>query len=678
MMRSTHPLISLSLTLVLSGGALISLSLTLVLSGGGCGHASSGSAPDDNLSGMVSRDGDENDMDVSSEGGLEEATSDPSSSPQIDLFAGCSTRWRYDPERGDELYAFPDDYYRVSGSEERAAYIRIDEERAPWISRVPRFTTRSFSTFEMIDGYGLNAGIFLRFTHPISPPPEGGEASLSADRLMLVAFTDSGVRRIPYQARLGDEGHDLYMRPLRPLDSGAQHAVVMTDAYLDAEGGCVRPSASFEEMLKMGADSRIATGLDLLSTHMELDQRSIVAMLPFTTHTKLDLMAEVAQDIQRHDYQWLTPPSCQSEERWIRCDGLFEAFDYRAPKVVLSPTPQSTWSLPVTVWMPIERSDPAPVIIGGHGINSDREQLTELVAQMVPLGYAVIAVDAVEHGDHPSRDPDATDLDALRILGISLEETQIDMNALRGHFNQTTFDRLQLIELIRGAPDVDQDAIPDLDIEQLGYFGISLGALMGPSLIALSDEIEIAVLAVGGGDLVEFALGNPTVQPLLPILAQIAGSRGHLDRAILTLQSLLDPADPNTFASRVLQRRLNDVSLPPHVLLFVSPYDETVPPQNGHSLARALRLPHIPAVVDPVELLEVESQSPIIGNIVEGVTAGFFQLDRVTVGDQRVRSDHDNAPYSPEAIYQYVHFFESWRAGGVAELIDPYDLLSTP
>ena len=664
-MRSTHHLISLSLSLLLSAGYA-------------CDYMSSETDSAADHTETIADEAVRNDMELSAGAGLEEEAADPSPPPSIDLFEGCSTTWRYDPERGDELYAFPDDYYRVSASEERDAYIRLDEEHAPWLSTVPRFTTRSFSAFEMIDGYGLNAGIFLRFTHPISIPPEGGEASLSADQLMLVAFSETEVRRLPYQARLGDEGHDLYMRPLRPLDSGTQHAVVMTDAYLDAEGGCVRPSASFEEMLKMGADSRVDSLLEQLSTHIELDQRSVIALLPFTTHTKLDLMNEVAQDIQRHDYNWVAPPSCQSEAQWIRCDGHFNAFDYRAPKVVLSPTPQSTWALPVTVWMPSVRSEPSPVIIGGHGINSDREQLTELVRQMVPLGYAVIAADAVEHGDHPSRDPDATDLDALRILGISLEETQIDIGALRGHFNQTTFDRLQLIELIRGAPDVDQDDLPDLDIEQLGYFGISLGALMGPSLIALSDEIEIAVLAVGGGDLIEFALGNPTVQPLLPILAQIAGSRGHLDRAILTLQSLLDPADPNTFASRVLQGRLSDMSTPPHLLLFVSPFDETVPPQNGHSLARALHLPHIPAVVDPVELLEVESLSPIIGNISEGVTAGFFQLDRVTIDDQVLRSDHDTAPYSPEAIYQYLHFFESWREGGIAEIIDPYEFLETP
>ena len=301
-----------------------------------------------------------------------------------------------------------------------------------------------------------------------------------------------------------------------------------------------------------------------------------------------------------------------------------------------------------------------------------------LVERMLPLGYAVIAIDAVEHGDHPSRDENAVGLDAIRILGINLTERFIDIRALRGNFNQTTLDRLQLIQLIRDDPDVNSDGFPDLDFNQIGYFGISLGAMMGPSLIALSHEIKIAVLAVGGGDLLQFALGNPTIVPLLPLLAQLAGSQEILDRTILAGQALLDAADPNTYATRIFKDRLEGGEHTPNVLLYLSVFDEVVPPENGHSLARAMKLPQVPPLFDPIELLSSSSPAPLQGNLNPETTIGVFQYDRVTSGANVVPSDHDNTPYSPEATLQVIEFFESWRAEGVSRLINPYEVLNTP
>jgi len=334
--------------------------------------------------------------------------------------------------------------------------------------------------------------------------------------------------------------------------------------------------------------------------------------------------------------------------------------------------------IPVTVWIPGELEAPAPVIIGAHGMNSDRDQMNGLVQRMLPLGYAVIAIDAMEHGDHPSREEGDIGLDALRILGINLEERFIDIRVLRGNFNQTTMDRLQLIQLIRDDPDVNLDGVPDLDFDQIGYFGISLGAMMGPSLIALSYEIKVAVLAVGGGDLLQFALGNPTIVPLLPLLAQLAGSQGILDRTILAGQAMLDAADPNTYATRIFKNRLGGSEHTPNLLLYLSTFDQVVPPANGHSMARALALPHIPPLFDPIELLMPSANAPIQGNLNNEATIGVFQYDRVTSGDQVIPSNHDNTPYSPEATIQLIEFFESWRSEGVSRIIDPYDVLNTP
>lgn len=176
----------------------------------------------------------------------------------------------------------------------------------------------------------------------------------------------------------------------------------------------------------------------------------------------------------------------------------------------------------------------------------------------------------------------------------------------------------------------------------------------------------------------KFALGNPTIVPLLPLLAQLAGSQGILDRTILAGQALLDAADPNTFATRILKNRPIGVERTPNLLLLLSIFDQVVPPANGHSVARALNLPQVPPLFDPIELLSPSSQTPIQGNLNSETTVGVFQYDRVTSGEGVVPSNHDNTPYSPEATLQVIEFFESWRAQGVSRIIDPYEVLNTP
>jgi len=628
-------------------------------------------------------DASSSDADVGIDLAATDATDADTGAPDADLPTPlCATEWRYDPVVGDEIYAFPDDYYRVLPPGAGPAILDIRPETAPWLDNVADIARQSFDGFHTTDGYGHNAGIFLRFTAPVAEPPTGEVDSLDSGALMLFELGDAP-RRVPYEAELGDEGLDVYVRPLAPLRAGTAHLVVVTDEYLDSTGACIAAAPHLVDMLAGSAEDpnlqRLGRTLDRALADLDLDAGRLVAALQFTTHTQLDVMMSAADDVRARDYDWLEPPECAIDGARTRCEGVFEAQDYRDDSVVRGAEPVDVWQINVTVWMPSDRDGPVPVILGGHGINSNRSQLGGLVSRMLPLGYAVVAADALEHGDHPSRDPSATDLDALRFLGINLGEARIDTQALRGNFTQTALDRLQLIELVRDVPDVDGDELPDLDVEQLAYFGISLGAMMGPNLMALSDDIDVAVLTVGGGDLLSFTTGNPTIVPLLPLLAQMAGSQGDLDRTLLAAQALIDPADPNTYAAHVLGDRVGGLQHVPNVLMYVTVFDDTVTPDTGRALARAFDLPHVPPVIDPVQLLTVEADAPIAENVADGeATAGFFQFDRVTSGDGVVEADHDNTPYSPEGTALFVEFFESWRNEGVSVIVDPYAELETP
>jgi hypothetical protein len=296
---------------------------------------------------------------------------------------------------------------------------------------------------------------------------------------------------------------------------------------------------------------------------------------------------------------------------------------------------------------------------------------------MAPLGFAVIADDALEHGEHPTNEDDGS-LAALRFLGIDLSTITVDTLALRGNFNQTAVDRLQLIELIRDDPDVDGDGEPDLDVTRLAYWGISLGGMMGPSLLALTDDIGAAILSVGGGGLLTFVTDNSQVALMRPMILQLVGSEAEFERLLVVAQALVDPADPATFAPNVLSNRLSGTDEVPDLLFPVALTDQTVPAATGQILARALGIPHIPPVSEPVEIIPVETAMPVSGNIADGeATAGYFQFDRVSDGRNAQVATHDNTPLGPEGAAQAVEFFTTWNEDGMARIIDPYELLGT-
>ena len=138
----------------------------------------------------------------------------------------------------------------------------------------------------------------------------------------------------------------------------------------------------------------------------------------------------------------------------------------------------------------------------------------------------------------------------------------------------------------------------------------------------------------------------------------------------------MDGSDPASYAASVLQDRL-DGATPPHLLLPVAIADDVVPPATGRALARALGLPHVAPVVEPVALVAPVMPAPASENI-DGRTQGFFQFDRVTDGDVVELARHANTPLSPEATEVWSTFLGDWAQGRPPIIVDPYMELGTP
>lgn len=569
----------------------------------------------------------------------------------------------------EHVRVYPDDALLVEDPSSPTG-MRVDTsgDRAPWSQGLPPALEPLLAAVDVLSGFGHNGAVLLSFDGDVGALAGVTEVPSATDPLQLLDL-DSG-ERVPIRAELGDDGRHVMVQPLRPLVAGTEHGLVLTTAHLSSAGDCVSPAWALREILVgEGELAHLSPRYAELAAAAGIEIDQISAATVFTTHDDLGVMVDAAADIRGRSYTWTEAPTCDEDRE---CRGVFDAWDYRQDDWLQDATPTEAWSLEVRAWMTGLGPGPHPTVIYGHGMNGSRNDGAVWADILNPLGIAVVASDAMRHGDHPTAG--GSGASGANFLGIDLSAGVLDGLALRGNFNQTTLDRLQLIELLKANPDLDGDGLDDVDPDQLAYVGVSLGGLLGSSLLALSEDLELGALPVGGGHLVVFATESDLTELLLPFFAAVLGSQDVFDRFLPVLQSVMDPADPASFAPMVARR----VRVP-HLLLPVAQQDEVVPPAAGRALARALALPHVPPVDLAVPLLPSVASTPASGTWVDGtVTAGFFQLDRVSRDDGMVEpATHDNTPRSPEGRLLVEHFLETWLATGLPEVIDPYVALGT-
>lgn len=596
--------------------------------------------------------------------------------PAVPLsFCEGATEARYDPADPAELLAFPDDAWTVADeTSPTGRRVQVNADNAPWTENLVAPLQPIVSEINHRSGFGRLSGVVLRFTAPVDPGPKDADTSLTDAGLQWFDMSTDPPTRVPYAVEVGEVGDQLLLEPLVTLRPGAEHALVITKAHTDAAGDCIAPAPLTRARLSgesgdAALDTRVADAVDAAGVAPD----DVSHVLVWTTHDDQGAVVAAAADVRATTYAWAEAPVCEGETR-RKCIGSFVANDYRTDGAVEGGEPQDTWTLRATIWLPPDTDGPVPVVMFGHGLNGRRSNGNWLMDVLEDQGVAVVALDALHHGEHPTADP-SVDLAALPFLGLNLAQGQLDARGLRGSFDQSALDRLQLLQLLRDEPDVDGDGEPDLDMDQLGYTGISLGGLMGPSLLALAGDVRAGILHIGGGKLATFTTDTEVVAELAPVIEALIGPPDQFARLLQAFQSAVDPSDPAVWAAHVLTDRFDDAPAP-DVLFPVVELDDTVPPSSAKALARAMQLPHLRPVPDPVDTL-VEVDGPLSGNGPDGATVAYFQMDRITNGDSAQVATHGNGPGSAEGRWLTQTFFESHRAGETV-IADPYAALGTP
>jgi hypothetical protein len=585
----------------------------------------------------------------------------------------------YEPFMATELHQFPDDVLsRDDPDSPTGRRLSPDPELFPWVNNAPTLVAETVADLNHLSGFSLIGKAYVRFANVIHSGWPMDEPNLEAVRLMKLGDDSDPV---PVSVAWGHEGKSLFAQPLTPLEPGQQYALVVSNDITDTRADCAHAAPLIAGLLRGDSgDPRLSAHATAYQAAVERSgwtADNIVAATVWTTHRDHDVLFLVSDNIRARQYTWGDDAQCVEERAWLACTMSFTARDYRDDRAVLEARATESYVLPVRVWYPLGFEGPRPVLLYGHGLNSEFGEMALLVDRLIDLGFAIVAAPALYHADHPSRtDPEA--VAALKFLGIDLTGFRIDGMTMRGNFNQTNFERLQLLQLLRQHPQLPGDDRLIIDPEHTSYFGISLGGILGSGLLAFDDRLRAAVLSVAGGQLMAFATDTENVEQFRPILVNIFGGEGPFERMLPVAQTLVDAADPAALAPAVILNRRVPRSQLPDILMPVAVYDNVVPPATGKALARALGIPHLQPVVEPVVGLLVQP-TPAEGNHQgSGATHGFFQYDRLPTEGGSEPAGHNNTPASDLGIHQLRVFLSAVRDGNPGIIVNPYEVFDVP
>ncbi|HEU0030530.1 MAG TPA: alpha/beta hydrolase [Kofleriaceae bacterium] len=317
-------------------------------------------------------------------------------------------------------------------------------------------------------------------------------------------------------------------------------------------------------------------------------------------------------------------------------------------------------AIPITIILPATAPPQAgyPVVIYGHGLGASRDQLLAFAEPLTSQGYALVGIDMFGHGSrfdphdaitNMSSRPEFTGVVSLPdgfgdttgpTTQLDFFEGFLNVAAVRDSIRQSALDLSRVVQLLR-QPALDLSALganARLDPTKIAYLGESFGTVVGTVFAAIEPDIDLYVLDVPGGGILDLILPNsPEISTLaLPLIEGIYNPRGTVGRfhpLIHLMQAVMDGADPLTYAPHVLRDRFTIAGEPlgPRSLVAIEVVGDQVLSNRGtDALAQALGLaalsPHLD-IPDGVPSLD----APASANV-DGQTGVLVQYSPATHG----------------------------------------------
>lgn len=527
--------------------------------------------------------------------------------------------------------------------------------------------------YETLEGFGLYADLFVPLAdvaHTVVDTP--------------IHDTRSGVFVMvsdPTHRFFGDiapmtvslEKHTLRLTPRVPLLENTQYALVVTDDWQRDSGLCFTPSASMTQLAQGNNSTSYLTQHAEVLAHLaqaNISRERVLAISPFTTLPVFPDMDRVHTLLDQHhqhapatltDWQF-SPTESPRIQAMVQASLDTPMFGDSWGIWRNNPDKQlaieNIASLPVQLSLPnpetIAHAQPYPLVIYMHGTSKSRHDVADVADWFAGIGMATIGMDALCHGDRPN------------LIGVESLCYYNFINPLtwRDNGRETVAGILWLIKAIQHLAEIDVipeggDGIPDFDVENIYFMGVSLGAIQGGVLAGITSDIDGYIFNVAGAKFTDIAFDHSIVRSILSLthgidsIAQEANLTHGVYLAGMVFQSILDASDPGVFLYNA--RQLRDTSY--DALQQGAAYDNQVSGTAGASFARAGGWPQVSPSVWETGLPIVNS--PHLGS-------GFVQYDT---------QDHDmiwrQGAFSFQLQNQLQHFLSHLHREGSGEIVIP-------
>jgi pimeloyl-ACP methyl ester carboxylesterase len=628
-----------------------------------------------------------------------------SSEPPPEEPAKPATRVMYGPQASSKLTPFPSDRYtRADESSPTGRRVLVSPETTgdAVFAQYPSLTDQ----LNEQDGFSVIGGITVHLSGPIDTALLDRKIEdyvNESSPLMLIDVDPESPEQgrprglvlsyYPDDAAEVDGESVLIAQPSTPLRPRTRYLFVVTDELKDENGAAVGPSDEMAALLAgetAGEYEQSVRDAILPLTDHTFDLDRIVLATLFTTQSVHDetfamaaalrasempsldgevVLDEVAGDVGDNRIAFrgrFTAPEWRSES-----DGRWRVDDAGVPIV------QSEASLEfLMVFSDREFSGPRPVVVFGHGLTSNKEVTWDVASWLADQGVVAIGIDAPGHGSRAT-DPNVNMFDvAFEFFAVDIESKSFDLMRGRDNFRQMSSDQLQLVRALSGPlgeldllPLDAPDGVPDLDPDNIAYFGNSFGSVLGPTALALAPELKGGLLNVGGGGLTTLVLTSPVFGVVLPSLFHGGTTKGDIARIFSAGQSLYDPGDPLNYAAFVtLEAPPGQTDwLPRSVLVQEAMNDALVSNQSTSLLSRTMGLTHVAPLLGEIDGVPL-APAPFSGNLATGATGAVFQFDTV----DGAAATHGSVVISTEGKAQYGAFFAALFADEDAVVIDPF------
>jgi pimeloyl-ACP methyl ester carboxylesterase len=165
-------------------------------------------------------------------------------------------------------------------------------------------------------------------------------------------------------------------------------------------------------------------------------------------------------------------------------------------------------AVPGVLWSPDPAAGRQPLVLLGHGgsQHSKAPRLAERARRLVTsCGFIAAAIDAPGYGGRPPSEDDEEFIAAIReqmAAGLAVDAQIADYNA--GLAEQAVPEWVTVLDALQDIDEIGPGG-------PVGYWGLSLGTLLGLPLVAAEPRITAAVLGLAGARSLAAAAARVTV-----------------------------------------------------------------------------------------------------------------------------------------------------------------------